>query len=317
MKSKPYNISASSRLLALCFATVLLALLLTFNGCANTVRYDRHRAYLFPKQQAKVFVEYSATTHRDSELISDLLPSIMQHLGQVGQFRYPVLIRIIPTHTELEQQVHRSGYPWLRAWARFDVILLQAPSTWAGVMLQTRVKRLLTHELAHVLMYQTIGEGKDWYKKPIPLWFREGMASYIADQGDSRMSRHDLQKYYLGEDYAGDPISEGHKLVQQHPREVYSVGHWMFEDLVEQAGMDQVLKMLAMMREDLSFREAFRSQFAVTESEYEQNWRETLLAAEFPQKHPSTTIGKSGQPTPATGSGNFESGKDDSPNPSR
>ena len=68
-------------------------------------------------------------------------------------------------------------------WSRYDEVFVQAPSTWglAGAT-PAQVDELLLHELTHSLMYQLASDRLGWSRKQIPLWFREGMASFTADQ---------------------------------------------------------------------------------------------------------------------------------------
>ena len=41
----------------------------------------------------------------------------------------------------------------------------------------------MLHELTHALMYQAAADQGGWRQKKIPAWFREGMATYTAEQG--------------------------------------------------------------------------------------------------------------------------------------
>ena len=275
------RISTNSNLKYFLRSLLLSAILIICLGaCAakQNVRFDRYRDYLFPELEAQIHVEYTSENHWDAEFVAEAMKHAVPKVSQWGRFREPLLIRIFPKHENLEQAIERRNYPWLRGWSRFDEILLQAPSTWGGVKLEKRVRELITHELTHVVMYQTIGDADDWYGKPIPFWFREGMASFVAEQGHFRLSRIELAAYYLGEGYVGDPISEAAKIVRTHPKEVYSVGHWMFSDLVEKVGREKIVRLMRTMRQGLTFREAWLETLGFPLSEFVDDWRETLIA---------------------------------------
>ena len=283
----PISRFVTRRSLAAALVSVLLVLGLA--GCASLsgrVKYDCHRKFGYPRQNARLILEYPPANEWDARIISDALDEAVPGAAEWGAFRRPVTIRIHPTHRDLEEAVNRRGYPWLKAWARFDSIDLEAPSVWGGTLARRRVTELLTHELTHVVMYQAIGDHNDWYGKPIPLWFREGMASYAAGQGPRRMSREELLQFYLGPDFTGDPISEGRHLVRRHPREVYSAGHWMFADLADREGREGITRLLEQVRAGQSFREAWQKEFRESLSAFENSWRNRLLGGAHPRDGP-------------------------------
>ena len=79
--------------------------------------------------------------------------------------------------------MHRRGFGWLRAWARYDDVIFQAPSTWTNA--PALVEQLVLHELTHCLLFQRSGTRETWLEKKIPLWFREGMA--ISNAGQAQL----------------------------------------------------------------------------------------------------------------------------------
>src|SRR4051794_32475980 len=125
---------------------------------------------------------------------SDLL-SAGPLLARWGTFREGVRIFVYADHATLERVAQRKDYPWLRAWATSDQILLQSPRTWEAdseAALAQELSELLVHELTHSLMYQlmepTDGPAYPGDAEEPPLWFREGMASVTAAQGHRRLS---------------------------------------------------------------------------------------------------------------------------------
>src|SRR5262245_38049210 len=49
-----------------------------------------------------------------------------------GMLRHPVVLRVHPDHNALERASRQANVPWMRGWARFDDVELEAPSNWGG-----------------------------------------------------------------------------------------------------------------------------------------------------------------------------------------
>ncbi len=120
----------------------------------------------------------SADAQEVARIRGDLL-SAGPRLFRWGNFRQGVWIRVIPDHASLEEAVDRRGYPWLRAWAFSDQILLQSPRTWSaaelGPAVDLELQELLEHELTHALMYQLMAPVDDpaWTADaPLEEWLR-------------------------------------------------------------------------------------------------------------------------------------------------
>src|SRR5437764_7245068 len=124
-------------------------------------------------------LQYSPADAREVGRIEAGLLSAGPRLARWGTFRQGVWVRIFPDHSSLESAVDRRGYPWLRAWAFGDQVLLQSPRSWTiepGLTLETELDELLAHELTHSLMYQLIepADGSAWpdpAPEEPPLWF--------------------------------------------------------------------------------------------------------------------------------------------------
>ena len=188
-------------------------------------------------------------------------------LARWGTFRQGVWIRVYPDHDSLESALDRHGYPWLRAWAFGDQVLLQSPRSWnalSSAALDEELSELLVHELTHSLMYQLM-EGQDgppWtsdlpLEEP-PLWFREGMASVTAGQGHRRLSGEDLARWIAG--HPGTDLL--HPTAEQYRTEkeaVYGAAHRAFDLLVKIAGDQAVRDVLRGVREGARFADAFKT----------------------------------------------------------
>ena len=148
--------------------------------------------------ESTVRLEYQARDAAAARRVAEALVKALPCAERWGQLRVPVTVVLHPSHAALEEAVHRDGFAWLRAWARFDTIDLQSPRTWNLIFPPTlaEIEELLAHELTHCVMYQRAGTASSWPYKGIPLWFREGMASVTAGQGYKRGGPEPLWAFY-------------------------------------------------------------------------------------------------------------------------
>ena len=190
-----------------------------------------------------------------------------------GSFREGVFVRLFPDHDGLEDAAGRRGYPWLRAWALRDRVLLQSPRSWAeGRGAQDgEVIELLTHELTHVLMYQrmTPAAGPAWLVEEPPLWFREGMASVTAGQGQRRLSPHELLQWLAAHPDA-DLLRAAPELQRTEREAVYGAAHRAFDLLLQASGEDAVREMLRRVSLGAAFADAFAAATGHPLAEFEQ-----------------------------------------------
>ncbi len=188
-------------------------------------------------------------------------------LSRWGTFRQGVWIRIYPDHDTLEVALDRHGYPWLRAWAFGDQVLLQSPRSWnaaSSAVLAEELSELLAHELTHSLMYQLMEPveagssfGPDAVLEEPPLWFREGMASVTAVQGHRRLSGEELGGW-LAAHPGADLLHPDAELYRTEKEAVYGAAHRAFELLVRMAGDQAIRDLLRGVREGVRFADAFK-----------------------------------------------------------
>ncbi len=189
-----------------------------------------------------------------------------------GTLREVVHVRVHPTHEALERAVDRVGFPWLRAWARYDSVDVQDARTWgllkppAGALLE-----LLTHELTHCLMYQRIGNAESWRRKGVPLWFREGMASVTAEQGYRRMTVEELSRH-LRTHPGLDPLSAAEALVQNENDLVYGAAHRAFAFLLSRHGQDTISALLDRMGSGDAFDSSFKSAIGISHDDFKADF---------------------------------------------
>ncbi len=258
---------------------LVLSVSLLSSACAG-YRYlnlDSHIAYQYPESSADIQIRYSQVDADSARMVGELTEQALEKISKWGRFTEKVTIRIHPDHASLEKAVHRKGYPWLRGWARYDTVDLQSPHTWGGHKLKMRIFMLLTHELTHVMMYQNGGSRHNWYRKDFPMWFREGMASLVAEQGAMRGSRETIRKYYENGMVAGDPVCDADKIVKDHQKLVYLVAHYMFEDLVKKFGPEKIMRIVYEVKAGRKFKEAWEVSLGSTLDEWEKSWPSSLL----------------------------------------
>ncbi len=239
-------------------AVVLLA------GCRAHVQRGNHRAEIDLPVGRFVF-EHGDADHQTRAIIEQAISKAAPELARWGGLREPVHVYILDSHQALEDAVHRQDYGWLRAWAKYDEIFLQSPRTWSVLgASQTDVDELVLHELTHTVMYQQAANRTHWSRKGIPLWFREGMASYTASQAYRWPSLEDLSRFFL-RNPDKNPVANPEPLYQSESAIVYGAAHHAFAFLVRRYGEDEVREILTAMREyELDFRSAFEQSTGVS-----------------------------------------------------
>jgi len=210
-------------------------------------------------------LQYTQVDSAEVGRIGSTLLAAGPQLTRWGSFRQSVRIRIFPDHDSLELELDKKNYPWLRAWAFGDQILLQSPRSWnspSTTAMQGDLSELLLHELTHALMYQLItpDDAPEWaveapFEEP-PFWFSEGMASVTADQGHRRLAAADLKVW--SEAHPGvDLLHPTPELYRTENEAVYSAAHRAFEVLVEVSGDQAVRDVLRGVRAGARFSDAF------------------------------------------------------------
>ena len=282
------------------FHRLLLAAVAAFaSACATLSLPNRPlRSMEVGAGDARFIITFEPRDDDAAREVAAVIPSVLAHLDRWGTFEAPVTLRIHPSHRALEEAVGRIGYPWLRAWARYDTVDLQSPSSWnlQGAS-PAQVGELLTHELTHCLMYQRTGTPVTWIYKRIPLWFREGMASVTADQGYRRETAQHLSAY-LHQHPGRDPLSDAEAMYQDEPDIVYGSAHRAFEFLVLRYGEGAVREVLVGLSRGEDFSAALRRTTSLGE---EQLVREFLRYLRWEGWRPAPEAPPNSSPAPLPG----------------
>ncbi len=266
-------------------------------GCAPRIPGpDAHRSEDVTVGTARFRLRYFAEDAGAAVLVRRALERAVPRLERWGGLRYPVTITIHPTHEALEDEVHRQGYDWLRAWARFQTIDLQSPRTWSFFGASERkLDELVTHELTHCTMYQLAGDELTWMYKEIPRGFSEGVASVTAGQGYRYGGIEELFDFYQeklpgsgdgvptrGRSPAvvvqpGDPIVDPDPIYQDQSHVVYGAAHHAALFLIARYGEDRVLEVIRLMGTGLRFPAAFREAIGISDAEFAADFRRYVV----------------------------------------
>jgi hypothetical protein len=182
---------------------------------------------------------------------------------------------------------------YVRPAAGPDEILLQSPRTWPGPPVDDAdLTELLAHELTHCLMFQRSAGPEDWTRRKIPLWFREGMASWTAKQGYRRPTLEDLARE-LARRPPKEVFTDGEALSKTQERFVYGMAHHAFSFLMKRYGEETVDKILTGMHGGLLFTVAFARAVGIEEDVFADEFERFVRwgghrRAPFPKVQPPT-----------------------------
>lgn len=199
-------------------------------------------------------------------------------LAKWGGLEAPVTVYVVGTHDDLEAAVHRRGFGWLRAWARYDDVVFQAPSTWTTNA--EVVDELVLHELTHCLLFQRTGTADTWKEKKIPLWFREGMAVVTARQQRLYPSLEDAA-HWVETHPESDVFLDGDALSADHYLEVYGFSLHAFTFLERRYGSAKLMKLFSLMREGADFTTGFAAAMGTPLENFQRDFSSYLRLRAF------------------------------------
>ena len=148
-----------------------------------------------------------------------VLEAVQDDLG--WRMNFKVQVRVFPT---LEAYRNVTGQPgWIAAYTRGHTISLQPLAT---LKEKSVLESTLRHELTHLLVESRA-------RADTPLWFREGLALYLSEPGQSfrpvRMTEREVE------------AALEHPGSQELLRRAYAAARTRIADLVQQNGRDTVL----------------------------------------------------------------------------
>ncbi|MDY7225174.1 hypothetical protein [Hyalangium rubrum] len=204
-------------------------------------------------------LEYPPQDTKSAAMVREAIERASPLLTRWGMLQQPVTVRIHPDHRSLERAARRTDLRWLRAWSRYDAVDVQAPGSWTPLAGSQRdMDELLLHELTHSLMYQQAADEGVWRQKKIPAWFREGMASFTANQGYRWPTLEQLARL-MAEHPTWEPLLRPEELHADQMPVAYGAAHHAFTFLVNRYGEDRVRALLQEMSKGPDFPVAFTS----------------------------------------------------------
>lgn len=240
-----------------------LALIAGLGGCRGPLTGLRQTTQ-FVSGGEQFTLEFAPVDAAAAARVEAMVTRILPELQRWGGLNQPMRIHLLPSHALLEEAVDKPGYGWLRAWARYDDLFVQSPATWTlfGAT-DGELHELLLHELTHAVMYQQAATSTSWPRKGIPLWFREGMASFTARQGYRWPTLEDLASFYRAHPDA-DPVLRPEALLQGDYELAYAAAHHAFAFLVLRYGEEGVRSVLRELARGARFPEAFEAAIGLT-----------------------------------------------------
>ncbi len=275
----------------LCTLWLLATAVLLQMGCASKggMRAPQARASESPTLVMPMLqVHMQGGTAVDEVVVQTSAVEALEVAQRWGVLRELVTLRVHPSHAALESAAHQSNVPWMRGWARFDEVELEAPSRWGGDRVPDHVTELLSHELTHVVMYQRVSDRDAWTRVNIPLWFREGMASVTSRQGYRRMTGEQLGTW-LRAHPGDDPWLQADALAHGHQPVVYGAAHRAFERLIARHGDDAVHRILDGLKAQHPFEAAFEQAAGHSPVEFLAQFRRELEDVRVWQPAPGPT----------------------------
>ncbi len=255
----------------------LLSLLIFASGCAGPLASLKVERPL-TLESARFTIRSDGTVDADVHRIEHALSEAPAGLAPWGGLETPVTVFVVSDHRALERAVHRPGYAWLRAWARLEDVVVQAPSTWttnAAV-----IDELLLHELTHCLLFQRTGTPESWRSKQIPLWFREGMAVWTAKQQGLYPTLEDTAQW-AEKNPALDVFEDGEALSAEHYLEVYGFALHAFTFLERRYGAVQLGALMGQMKAGADFATGFEQAMGTTLARFQRDFLNYLHLRAF------------------------------------
>lgn len=240
-------------------------------GCVNPLANLRASREL-TVGAARFELRYAEPDQGDQERVAASLSRAAPQLERWKGLAASVTLNLVPDHDALEAAVHRGGWGWLRAWARYDDVILQAPSTWLPTTgREQELDELLTHELTHCLLFQRSATKDTWTRRQIPLWFREGMATNTARQAARFPSLEDLARW-LAQNPDRDVFTDGEALARDFYEPVYGLAHHAIAFLLKRYGDGALTATLDAMAGGAAFPDAFKTATGLTTSSFERDF---------------------------------------------
>jgi len=242
------------------FGLVLSALLL--------IAAAPHAQISMPGFEVLETVHFRIFYHAQDALIAESLAGIAEsarsqligRLPLAEDFRTTVILA--GSEKEFRRDYAKALPEWSAAFAvpKANTIVVRSPDDVASA---AAFGRVFLHEYTHLVVADILGGAE------IPLWFNEGLASYLAGQLGMGRSAALLWGVARGRLYSLDRLSRYYPSKPAKARLAYAESFVAVEFLVENIGWNAVERILVRTRELGSFEYAFSETTALNVAEFE------------------------------------------------
>jgi hypothetical protein len=150
------------------------------------------KQFLEIQEEERVLYEPGAETH--ARAIADFLPEAVSRVEekQLVPFSRTFHIYVCNTQKSLSEYLGtRSVYPIRGAVLGGNILISPSAFSFQG---QDTYRESILHELSHLHLRQQLGQIRE---KGIPIWFREGLADYVAGSGGEGVSEAEASDMIL------------------------------------------------------------------------------------------------------------------------
>ena len=189
-------------------------------------------------------------------------------LSDWGRFRRPVRLASVSDRAELSAASACPSEGILRAVAGLESLLLLDPSAWGRAPSPLEIEQTLTHELAHVLLFQRCAPPASQREVRLPTWFREGMAIVVAEGAPAPGQRRQLADYPALDAL---PDADG-ALIDKDPVAAYAVAPQVFQSWLERFGSRRLSALCRAMRAGHGFEAAHKRACGVGAEFWIKEW---------------------------------------------
>lgn len=189
-------------------------------------------------------------------------------LSDWGRYRRPVHLATAADRARLSAASPCPTEGLLRAVAGLESLLILEPSAWGRAPSPLEIEQTLTHELAHVLLFQRCAPPESQREVRLPTWFREGMATVVAEGAPAPGQRRQLADHPALDDL---PDADG-PLLDQHPGAAYAVATQLFQSWLERFGSRRLSALCRAMRAGHGFEAAHQRACGMVPETWTKAW---------------------------------------------
>ncbi len=195
-------------------------------------------------------------------------------LSRWGRFLRPVTVRTTEDRSALRHAAKATSAVLLCGLADLDSVTLLAPHRWLSAPAHHDLRDVLVHELAHVLLFQRCTPADRSTYAVLPMWMREGQASFAAEGPPSP----NLRRTVAGYTNLAALVAANATALAAHGAACYTVATLVFAGWLECFGDRRLAALCGQMRRGLSFNQAHQRACGVDVASFEASWVASVIA---------------------------------------